>query len=146
MTGQPRNPVVLSLDDEAPIRTLVRVNCAVEGIDVIEAADGKYGLHLARTEQPDVVLLDVHHSGRDGWEVARMLREDARTRHIPVVFLTARAAGRDQRRGYDLGAVAYVTKPFNPFELIPLIKHVLAGDPDELRQELLEQVERAEEQ
>ncbi len=132
---------VLVIDDEAPIRLLCRVNLEAEGIHVLEAADGNTGLDLARAEQPDVVLLDVMMPGLDGWRVAEELLEDDRTRGIPIIFLTARAEFRDRARGLDIGGVDYVTKPFNPLELAPLVCDLLAridrGERDELRGEKL---------
>jgi DNA-binding response OmpR family regulator len=132
---------VLVIDDEAPIRLLCRVNLEAEGMDVLEAADGTKGLDLARDERPDVVLLDVMMPGLDGWRVAEELLEDERTRRIPIVFLTARAEFRDRARGLDIGGVDYVTKPFNPLELAPLVRSLLArierGERDELRGEKL---------
>jgi DNA-binding response OmpR family regulator len=130
---------VLVIDDEAPIRLLCRVNLEAEGMRVLEAADGERGLDLARHEQPDVVLLDVMMPGLDGWRVAERLLEDERTRGIPIVFLTARAEFRDRARGLDIGGVDYVTKPFNPLELAPLVRGLLEridrGERDELRGE-----------
>ena len=132
---------VLVIDDEAPIHLLCRVNLEAEGIDVIEAADGKTGLDLAREAQPDVVLLDVMMPGLDGWRVAEELLDDDRTRGIPIIFLTARAEFRDRARGLDIGGVDYVTKPFNPLDLAPLVRDLLAridrGERDELRGEKL---------
>lgn len=132
---------VLVIDDEAPIRLLCRVNLEAEGIQVLEAADGKTGLDLARDARPDVVLLDVMMPGLDGWHVAEALLEDDRTRGIPIIFLTARAEFRDRARGLDIGGVDYVTKPFNPLELASLVRDLLAridrGERDELRGEKL---------
>ena len=132
---------VLVIDDEAPIRLLCRVNLEAEGINVLEAADGTTGLDLARAEQPDVVLLDVMMPGLDGWRVAEELLEDDRTRGIPIIFLTARAEFRDRARGLDIGGVDYVTKPFNPVELAPLVRDLTArvarGERDDLRREKL---------
>src|ERR1700751_4853140 len=132
---------VLVIDDEAPIRLLCRVNLEAEGMDVLEAAEGTTGLDLAREEQPDVVLLDVMMPGLDGWRVAEELLEDDRTRGIPIIFLTARAEFRDRARGLDIGGVDYVTKPFTPLELAPLVRDLLAridrGERDELRGEKL---------
>jgi DNA-binding response OmpR family regulator len=118
-------PKVLVIDDEAPIRLLCRVNLEAEDMEVIEAEDGQQGLKLARAEQPDVVLLDVMMPGMDGWEVLQRLLEDDATSDIPIVFLTARAELRDRARGLELGGVAYVTKPFNPVELAPLVRDLL---------------------
>ncbi len=133
---------VLVIDDEAPIRLLCRVNLEAEGMDVIEAADGPNGLEKARTERPDVILLDVMMPGLDGWRVAEQLIDDPQTRNIPIVFLTARAEFRDRARGLDIGGVDYITKPFNPLELAPMVNDLLErierGERDELRREKLE--------
>ncbi len=132
---------VLVIDDEAPIRLLCRVNLEAEGMEVLEAADGPSGLERARAERPDVILLDVMMPGLDGWRVAEELLDDERTKHIPIVFLTARAELRDRARGIDLGGVDYVTKPFNPIDLAPLVRElsirVERGERDDLRREKL---------
>ena len=132
---------ILVVDDEPSIRLLCRVNLEAEGMDVLEAADGVTGLDLARTERPDVVLLDVMMPGLDGWAVAQELIEDVETDVIPIVFLTARAEFRDRARGLDIGGVDYITKPFNPVELAPLVRRLLErierGERDELRREKL---------
>ena len=132
---------VLVIDDEAPIRLLCRVNLEAEGMTVFEAADGPTGLEEARENTPDVVLLDVMMPGLDGWRVAEQLLQDDRTSEIPIIFLTARAEFRDRARGLDIGGVDYVTKPFNPLELAPLVRDLLErierGERDELRGEKL---------
>jgi DNA-binding response OmpR family regulator len=129
------------IDDEAPIRLLCRVNLEAEGMEVLEAADGPTGLETARAETPDVILLDVMMPGLDGWRVAEELLDDQRTEGIPIVFLTARAELRDRARGIDLGGVDYVTKPFNPVELAPLVRSLLTrvgrGERDDVRREKL---------
>jgi two-component system alkaline phosphatase synthesis response regulator PhoP len=130
---------VLVIDDEAPIRLLCRVNLEAEGMEVLEASDGPTGLEKARNDEPDVILLDVMMPGLDGWQVAEELLDSDVTRAIPIVFLTARAEVRDRARGLDLGGIDYVTKPFNPVELAPLvlalIERVDRGERDELRRE-----------
>jgi two-component system alkaline phosphatase synthesis response regulator PhoP len=130
---------VLVIDDEAPIRLLCRVNLEAEQMTVLEAADGETGLELARSERPDVVLLDVMMPGRNGWEIAEELLADDATSEIPIVFLTARAEVKDRAKGIDLGGVDYVTKPFNPVELAPLVqdlvRRVESGGRDDLRRE-----------
>jgi DNA-binding response OmpR family regulator len=135
---------VLVIDDEAPIRLLCRVNLEAEGMEVLEAADGPSGLETARTETPDVILLDVMMPGLDGWRVAEELLDDQRTAAIPIVFLTARAELRDRARGIDLGGVDYVTKPFNPVELAPLVRELLTrvgrGERDDVRREKLSEL------
>jgi DNA-binding response OmpR family regulator len=135
---------VLVIDDEAPIRLLCRVNLEAEKMEVLEAADGPSGLEKARAEVPDVVLLDVMMPGLDGWRVAEELLADERTAGIPIIFLTARAELRDRARGIDLGGVDYVTKPFNPVELAPQVRDLLArvgrGERDDLRREKLSEL------
>jgi two-component system alkaline phosphatase synthesis response regulator PhoP len=135
---------VLVIDDEAPIRLLCRVNLEAEGMQVIEAADGPSGVDRARDDRPDVILLDVMMPGLDGWKVAEELLRDDRTVGIPIIFLTARAEFRDRARGLDIGGVDYVTKPFNPLELAPLVQGMLdrldRGERDELRAEKLSEL------
>jgi DNA-binding response OmpR family regulator len=135
---------VLVIDDEAPIRLLCRVNLEAEDMGVLEAADGPSGLALARAELPDIVLLDVMMPGLDGWGVAEQLLADEETSGIPIIFLTARAEFRDRARGLDIGGVDYITKPFNPVELAPLVRGLLErlrrGERDELRSEKLSEL------
>ena len=135
---------VLVIDDEAPIRLLCRVNLEAEGMAVLEAGDGPSGLELAGAERPDVILLDVMMPGLDGWAVASALLENPDTTEIPIIFLTARAEFRDRARGLDIGGIDYITKPFNPVELAPLVRAVLErlerGERDELRHEKLREL------
>jgi two-component system phosphate regulon response regulator PhoB len=135
---------VLIIDDEAPIRLLCRVNLEAEGMKVLEAADGEAGLETARAELPDVVLLDVMMPGRNGWEVAEELLAGDATSNIPIIFLTARAEVRDRAKGIDIGGVDYVTKPFNPVELAPLVEDLVrrvgSGERDDLRREKFAEV------
>ena len=132
---------VLVIDDEAPIRLLCRVNLEAEGMSVLEASDGPSGLEAAASGMPDVILLDVMMPGLDGWGVAEALLESEETADIPIIFLTARAEFRDRARGLDIGGVDYITKPFNPVELAPLVRALLdrleRGERDELRSEKL---------
>jgi DNA-binding response OmpR family regulator len=113
---------VLIIDDEAPIRLLCRVNLEAEGMEVIEASDGEDGIEKARQERPDVILLDVMMPLLNGWDVAEVLVRDELTKQLPIIFLTARAEVRDRARGLDIGGIEYITKPFNPLELAPLIE------------------------
>ena len=134
-------PRILVIDDEAPIRLLCRVNLEAAGMEVREAEDGVVGLAAARDERPDAILLDVMMPGMDGWQVLEGLLEDERTQEIPIVFLTARAELKDQARGLELGGVDYVTKPFNPVDLAPLVEDLLErvsrGESQDLRRERL---------
>jgi two-component system, OmpR family, alkaline phosphatase synthesis response regulator PhoP len=135
---------VLIADDETPIRLLVRVNLEAEGYDVVEAGDGNATLEKVRSENPDVLLLDVMMPYKDGWEVAAELLADDSTSHLPIIFLTARADLRDHERGLNTGALQYITKPFNPRQLAPAIEDCLRasreGEADSVRQERLRAV------
>ncbi len=137
---------VLVIDDEAPIRLLCRVNLEAEGMEVLEASDGRSGLDLARREKPDALLLDVMMPGLDGWSVAEQLVADEETHGIPIVFLTARADLRDRARGIDVGGLEYVTKPFNPVELAGLVRRVVGaverGDREAVRSEKIAELRR----
>jgi len=127
----------LVIDDEAPIRLLCRVNLEAEGIEVIEAGDGASGVDLAKQERPDAILLDVMMPVLDGWSAAERLLTDEDTSAIPIIFLTARADLRDRVRGLDVGGLDYVTKPFNPVELAPLVRGVVdaveRGEREQIR-------------
>ncbi len=138
-------PRVLHIDDEPPIRLLVRINLEWEDkMEVIEAADGLTGLRLATSELPDLILLNVNVPGLEGWHVAEELRKDEATRAIPIVFLTARSRLDEIARGLELGAVDYITKPFNPLELAPrlfgLLERLDRGERDELRREKMSEL------
>jgi CheY-like chemotaxis protein len=131
---------VLVVDDEETMRLLCRVNLAASGIEVLEAADGATGLELAKSERPDLILLDVMMPGLDGWQVARRLAADPATREIPVVFLTARAGHEDRLQGERVGAVGYVVKPFDPVSIATVVELTLArvgeGDVEAMRREI----------
>jgi CheY-like chemotaxis protein len=108
---------VLLIDDDAALRMLYRFNLEASGLTVVEAADGESALRLLSKDLPDVILLDVMMPGIDGWEVARRLADDARTRSLPIIFISARADDAALAQGRELGAVGYLTKPFNPVTL-----------------------------
>jgi CheY-like chemotaxis protein len=132
---------VLVVDDEASIRLLCGLNLRLEGLDTIEADNGEDALRLARERRPDLIVLDVMMPHVDGWQVAHELASDPDTRDLSIVFLSARAEPADFLHGYELGAVGYVTKPFDPTALAPAIHEVLGrigrGEREELRRERL---------
>ncbi len=116
---------VLVIDDAKDLIELVRFNLEKSAFDVLSASDGRSGLTIASEHAPDLILLDLMMPGMDGLEVCRHLREDPRTRHIPIVMLTARAEEADRIVGLELGADDYVTKPFSPRELVARVKAIL---------------------
>ncbi|MGZ4241433.1 MAG: response regulator transcription factor [Actinomycetota bacterium] len=119
---------VLVVDDDRVIQQLLEVNLELEGYDVKRASNGDEALKLVRTFAPDVVLLDVMMPKLDGREVCRRIKGDDTTAHIPVIFLSARAQDMDVNSGLELGASAYITKPFDPVDLLETVERVLAGE------------------
>ena len=117
---------VLVIDDDPVIVELLRVNFEIENFEVVTAGDGREGLEKAKTENPDVVLSDIMMPRLDGLELVSLLREDARTRNLPVILLSAKAQNAEVQQGLDMGADDYVTKPFDPLELIDRVNAVLA--------------------
>ncbi|GIH74645.1 hypothetical protein Plo01_10740 [Planobispora longispora] len=113
---------VLVVDDDEVIRQLIAVNLTLEGFQVETAFDGQNCLDRVRDVQPDVVTLDVMMPRMDGWTTATRLRGDDSTSHIKVVLITARAQEDDKRRGFGIGVDAYLTKPFDPAELIQVVR------------------------
>jgi DNA-binding response OmpR family regulator len=119
---------VLVVDDDEVIRQLIAVNLTLEGFDVATAIDGQDCLDKVRAIDPDVITLDVMMPRLDGWETAVQLRKARHTAHIKVVLITARAQEDDLTRGTNVGADAYLTKPFDPGEMIRVVRE-LAGAP-----------------
>ncbi len=117
---------VMAVDDDHVIRGLLEVNLEMEGYDVITAVDGQDALTKVRENPPDLILLDVMMPNVNGWQVAEALKGDEATRDIPIVFLSARAMEADVRKGTDLGVESYVTKPFDPIDLMELVARLLA--------------------
>jgi DNA-binding response OmpR family regulator len=116
---------VLVVDDEPSMRLLCSINLKLAGFEVSEAADGAEALVCAQAGGVDLVLLDVMMPDIGGHEVLRRLSEDERTRGLPVVFLSARTDRDDLRAAYELGAVDYVTKPFDPIALAARVDEIL---------------------
>ena len=117
---------VMVVDDDHVIRGLLEVNLEMEGHDVVTAVDGRDALDQVSATAPDLLLLDVMMPNVNGWQVAEALKTDPATRHIPIVFLSARAMEADVRKGTELGVDAYVTKPFDPIDLMDLVGRLLA--------------------
>ncbi|GLW05239.1 hypothetical protein Misp01_03690 [Microtetraspora sp. NBRC 13810] len=113
---------VLVVDDDEVIRQLIAVNLTLEGFQVETACDGQDCLDRVLDVMPDVITLDVMMPRLDGWVTAARLRNDEETSHIKVVLITARAQEHDRQRGLGIGVDAYLTKPFDPAELIQVVR------------------------
>jgi Response regulators consisting of a CheY-like receiver domain and a winged-helix DNA-binding domain len=113
---------VLVVDDDEVIRQLIAVNLTLEGFQVETATDGQDCLDRVGEVRPDVITLDVMMPRLDGWVTATRLRDDENTKHIKVVLITARAQEEDRKRGLGIGVDAYLTKPFDPEELIQVVR------------------------
>ena len=121
-----RSPRVLVVDDDPAARMLCSATLQEEGLHVLEASDGRRGLARARLDAPDLVVTDIAMPGFSGFELAEALRRDTLTSAIPVIFLSGETSVNHQARARELGALAYVTKPFDPPTLVALVASVLA--------------------
>lgn len=118
---------MLVVDDDAVIRQLICVNLELEGYDVHTAEDGEDALAKVRDVDPKVITLDIMMPKLDGWETAARLRNDPDTAHIKVILLSARAQEADLRRGKGIGVDLYLTKPFDPDELVEAVRRLADG-------------------
>ena len=116
---------VLIVDDSPEVMAIARARVASDGLDVTCAENAGDGLEAARREQPDLILLDVDMPDMSGFEVCKVLKEDPELCMIPVIFLTGSGRTEDKIRGLDLGAVDYITKPFDAFELLARVRAAL---------------------
>lgn len=131
-------PVVLIVEDEAPLVTMLRYNLEKEGFEVCEAGDGEEALIQIAERKPDIVLLDWMLPHVSGLEVCRRIRRAPDTRSIPVIMLTARSEENDRVRGLDSGADDYVVKPFSPTELVARLRAVIRRTQPNAGEELLQ--------
>ncbi len=121
---------IMAVDDERHIVRLIQVNLERAGYQVVTAFDGPAALKKADSEKPDLIVLDVMMPKMDGFEVLKRLQANPETREIPIIMLTAKAQDADVFRGWSSGVSAYLTKPFNPLELITFVKRILSGYDD----------------
>ena len=118
---------IMAVDDERHIVRLIQVNLERAGYQVVTAFDGPEALKKADSETPDLIVLDVMMPKMDGFEVLKRLQANPETREIPVIMLTAKAQDADVFRGWSSGVSAYLTKPFNPLELVTFVRRILSG-------------------
>ena len=121
-----RKPKVLIVEDDPDIAASIRYSLELgQGIECLQALDGKEALKKAREESPDLIILDVMLPKMDGFQVSRLLKFDEMYKHIPIIMLTARAQDSDQALGMETGADEYVTKPFSLDALLGLVMQYL---------------------
>lgn len=116
---------LLIVDDEKQLVEMVQMRLEANGYEVLTASDGQEGLQMAKTEKPDLIMLDVMMPKMDGYKVCGLLKNDARYKNIPIILFSARAQQQDADVAKEAGADAYVTKPFEPPVLLAKIKELL---------------------
>jgi two-component system alkaline phosphatase synthesis response regulator PhoP/two-component system response regulator VicR len=121
---------ILVVDDERHIVRLVEVNLQRAGYDVVTAYDGVEALEKVASEKPDMLVLDVMMPRKDGFEVLQDLQANPGTANIPVIMLTAKAQDADIFKGWQSGVSSYLTKPFNPRELLTFVERIFQSLDD----------------
>ena len=116
---------ILLVDDEEDLRKMLAFRLEAVDYEVLQAVDGQEGLNKARADKPDLIILDLMLPKLDGFKVCRMLKFDEKYKHIPVIMFTARAQKNDEELGKEMGADAYITKPFEPKALLEKMKELL---------------------
>ncbi|OGX29721.1 MAG: hypothetical protein A2705_03270 [Omnitrophica WOR_2 bacterium RIFCSPHIGHO2_01_FULL_52_10] len=119
---------ILLVDDEQDMIYAVQMQLEAGNFKVLTARDGQEGLDQARKEKPDLIILDLMLPRIDGYKVCRMLKFDEKYKDIPIIMYTARAQEADEKLGFEVGADAYLTKPFDPKKLLAKIKELLEKD------------------
>ena len=118
-------PRILAVDDEPNIVRLIEVNLTRHGYQVETASNGVQALEKIRASRPDLVVSDVMMPEMDGFELLSTIRRDPALESLPVIMLTAKAGDKDVMQGYSRGTDMYLTKPFNPAELLAFVKRIL---------------------
>jgi two-component system alkaline phosphatase synthesis response regulator PhoP len=122
------NKRILIVDDDKSIIEIVQVYLEQAGYGVLTANNGTSAMHTLRREKPDLLILDLMLPDRDGWDITRSIRKDKRLASTPIIMLTARVEDSDKIVGLELGADDYVTKPFNPREIVARCGHYYGGE------------------
>lgn len=122
-----KSKTILIVEDEVELVEMVKMRLEANGYKVIAAYNGEDGLYWARKEKPDLILLDLMLPKMDGYEVCGTLKKDKNYADIPICIFTARAQESERRLGMELGADAYIIKPFEPSALLEKIKELLKG-------------------
>lgn len=116
---------ILLVDDEKDLVEIVTFRLETSGYEVIPAYDGQEGLNKAKSERPDLIILDLMLPRMNGYEVCQLLKFDQKYKHIPIIMFTARTQESDKKTGFEVGANAYITKPFDAQVLLSKIKELL---------------------
>ncbi len=116
---------ILVVDDDKDIVRLVKSYLEKSGFEVFSAFDGETALHILRREKPDLLVLDLMLPDRDGWDITRIIRTDEYLASTPIIMLTARVEDSDKIVGLEIGADDYITKPFNPREVVARVRALL---------------------
>jgi len=119
---------ILLVDDEIDLVTAVTFRLNAEGYDVVAALDGQAALDMAKKEKPDLIILDLMLPKVNGYKVCSLLKADMRYNKIPIIMFTARVQEADKKMGFDAGANAYMTKPFESSVLLAKIKEFLGDE------------------
>ena len=124
---------ILVVDDEIYIVHILDFSLGMEGYEVITALDGEQALEKARTEKPDLIVLDIMMPKLDGYETCKRLKADPITKDMPVILLSAKGRNVDQKVGFEVGADDYITKPFSPRKLVERINAILGHGTSQQR-------------
>ena len=116
---------ILAIDDEVRVLTMIRKRLEFTGYEVITATDGREGLQLARSEKPDLIVLDIILPNLDGYQICARLKADESLKNIPILMLTARSQAKDVEEGMKVGADAYMTKPYDPELFVKQVESLL---------------------
>jgi DNA-binding response OmpR family regulator len=116
---------ILVVDDEVYILHILDFSLGAEGFEVITADNGEAAVEKAKTERPDLIVLDIMMPVLDGYETLRQLKRNNDTKDIPVILLTAKGRDVDKRLGFEVGATDYIVKPFSPSRLIERIEEII---------------------
>jgi DNA-binding response OmpR family regulator len=127
---------ILVVDDEPYIVEMVEVNLLKAGYKVITAYDGEEALKKVEEEIPDLIICDVNMPKMDGFEVLKRLKSNMATRYIPVVMLTARTGDEDVFKGWQLKAEQYLTKPFNPQQILVVVRNIFKSMEEEAKKRM----------
>jgi DNA-binding response OmpR family regulator len=122
----PPAPIVLVVEDDPVILRLLEVNFELEGFEVVLAHDGAEGIAAARAERPDIIISDIMMPKVSGLELVEALKADEATASIPIILLSAKAQTGDLKSGMDAGADDYITKPFEPLDLVDRVNALLS--------------------